>query len=41
MQPTDRSFDTLVSRLRLKLETTSGKNLIKTIRGKGYQLVTS
>ena len=39
LNPNDRSLDTLVSRLRVKLETASGNNLIMTIRGKGYQLV--
>lgn len=39
LNPNDRSLDTLVSRLRVKLESASGSNLIMTIRGKGYQLV--
>ena len=39
LNPNDRSLDTLVSRLRGKLEVASGLNLIMTIRGKGYQLV--
>lgn len=34
----DRSIDRRISRLRKKLETANGDSLIKTIRGKGYQL---
>ena len=37
--PFDRSIDTLVSRLRSKLASELGYDPIKSIRGKGYQLV--
>ncbi|MFX0586183.1 winged helix-turn-helix domain-containing protein, partial [Glaesserella parasuis] len=37
--PSDRSVDTLVSRLRRKLEPPNGGGpLIKTVRGSGYML---
>jgi two-component system OmpR family response regulator len=37
--PYDRSIDTQVSRLRTKLSAVSNDDPIKSIRGKGYQLV--
>lgn len=36
--PTDRSVDVLVSKLRKKLEVDDGVNVIKSLRGVGYQL---
>jgi len=39
IHPTDRSIDTQVSRLRGKFNQYSSENIIKSIRGKGYQLV--
>jgi DNA-binding response OmpR family regulator len=38
VHPLDRSIDTQVSRLRAKLSDLTGENVIKSIRGKGYQL---
>lgn len=38
VHPLDRSIDTQVSRLRAKLSELTGENIIKSIRGKGYQL---
>ncbi|MCF6764179.1 response regulator transcription factor [Thiotrichales bacterium 19S3-7] len=39
--PTDRSVDVLIGRLRKKIETDyKNPQLLKTIRGEGYQLVT-
>ncbi len=34
----DRSIDRRISRLRKKLQTPGGQTVIKTVRGKGYQL---
>ncbi|MBD3647454.1 MAG: response regulator transcription factor [Pseudomonadales bacterium] len=38
--PTDRSVDVLVSKLRKKLESDQGVDLIKSLRGVGYQFST-
>ena len=35
----DWAIDQLISKLRKKLETLGFKNVLKTVRGKGYKLV--